>query len=151
MFHLPVYPYLRPDELDVARHEPHDVIVVGGGLMGIDLGRDWAPDATQCPKFRNLLRNHALGEAHFPKVGEAQQTHVLKVGAGSVVDAVIMQDAAGTQRSRHLGQCTRQVPTAAGSARPGKVARRRQRVCLATGTDPVPGVQGGKPHQPSNA
>src|SRR5690606_28627647 len=42
MMELPTYPFVRPDELDRARREPHPVIVVGGGLSGLTMALDLA-------------------------------------------------------------------------------------------------------------
>ncbi|CAB5691370.1 3-(3-hydroxy-phenyl)propionate/3-hydroxycinnamic acid hydroxylase [Delftia tsuruhatensis] len=42
MQQLPVYPYRRPRELDVARAEPHPVAIVGAGLSGLTAALDLA-------------------------------------------------------------------------------------------------------------
>ena len=40
------------------------------GFVGIDLGREPAPDETTVCKFRHLLERHALGEPIFATVKE---------------------------------------------------------------------------------
>ncbi|MDT4833472.1 3-(3-hydroxy-phenyl)propionate/3-hydroxycinnamic acid hydroxylase [compost metagenome] len=40
MKELPIYPYVRPDEMDRPRREPHPVAVVGAGLTGLTLALD---------------------------------------------------------------------------------------------------------------
>jgi transposase, IS5 family len=59
-------------------------------FVGIDLGRERVPDATTLLKFRRQLEKHDLGAALFAKVGEVLQTHGLKVGTGTIVDATII-------------------------------------------------------------
>lgn len=59
-------------------------------FVGIDLGRERVPDATTLLKFRRRLEKHHLGEALFAKVGEVLQSHGLKVGTGTIVDATII-------------------------------------------------------------
>ena len=51
--------------------------------MGIDLGRERAPDATTLLKFRRLVEQHKLGESLFARVGQMLQARGLKVGAGN--------------------------------------------------------------------
>lgn len=40
MTELPLYPYLRPDEMDRPRPDPHPVAIVGAGLAGLTLALD---------------------------------------------------------------------------------------------------------------
>lgn len=40
MTELPLYPYIRPAEMDGARAEPHPVAIVGAGLSGLTLALD---------------------------------------------------------------------------------------------------------------
>jgi 3-(3-hydroxy-phenyl)propionate hydroxylase len=40
MKELPIYPYVRPQEMDGARRDPHPVAVVGAGLTGLTLALD---------------------------------------------------------------------------------------------------------------
>ncbi len=40
MKELPIYPYVRPDDMDRPRREPHPVAVVGAGLTGLTLALD---------------------------------------------------------------------------------------------------------------
>lgn len=42
MTELPLYPYLRPDEMDRPRPAPHPVAIVGAGLTGLTLALDLA-------------------------------------------------------------------------------------------------------------
>ena len=59
-------------------------------FVGIDLGRERVPDATTLLEFRRLLEKHSLGEALFAKVGAVLQTHGMKVGTGTIVDATLI-------------------------------------------------------------
>ena len=49
------------------------------------------PDATTLLKFRYLLNEDKLGEKLFAKVGEVLQIKDMKVGAGTIVDATIIE------------------------------------------------------------
>jgi 3-(3-hydroxy-phenyl)propionate hydroxylase len=40
MKELPIYPYIRPEEMDRPRRDPHPVAVVGAGLTGLTLALD---------------------------------------------------------------------------------------------------------------
>jgi IS5 family transposase len=59
-------------------------------FMGIDLGRERAPDATTLLKFRRSLDKHKRGVALFAKVGEVLQAQGLKVGSGTIEGATII-------------------------------------------------------------
>jgi len=66
-------------------------------FVGIDLGRERAPDAKTLLKFRRLLETHDLGQALFAKVGEVLQGQGLKVGTGTIVDATIISSPSSTK------------------------------------------------------
>jgi len=66
-------------------------------FVGIDLGRERAPDGTTLLRFRRLLEQHKLGEALFAKVGEVLQGQGLKVGTGTIVDATIISAPSSTK------------------------------------------------------
>jgi len=68
-------------------------------FVGIDLGRERAPDGTTLLKFRRLLEQHKLGEALFAKVGEVLQAHGVKVGTGTIVDATIIGAPSSTKNA----------------------------------------------------
>ncbi|MHB8582852.1 MAG: IS5 family transposase [Gammaproteobacteria bacterium] len=59
-------------------------------FVGIDLGREPAPDETTVCKFRHLLEQHALGEKLFKAVNTHLQQRGLKVTKGTIVDATII-------------------------------------------------------------
>ena len=69
-------------------------------FVGIDLGREPAPDETTVCKFRHLLERHELGAAIFQAVGEHLQAQGLKVSAGTIVDATILQAPSSTKNQR---------------------------------------------------
>jgi len=59
-------------------------------FVGIDLGREPAPDETTVCKFRHLLEKHALGKKLFQAVNAHLQKRGLKVNSGTIVDATII-------------------------------------------------------------
>ena len=53
-------------------------------FVGIDLGREAAPDATTLFKFRRLLETHKLGETLFAEVGRLLQASGMKFKSGTI-------------------------------------------------------------------
>ena len=68
-------------------------------FVGIDLGREPAPDATTLLKFRRLLNNNKLGEALFAQVGQELQARGFKVNTGTIVDATIIGAPSSTKNA----------------------------------------------------
>lgn len=66
-------------------------------FVGIDLGREGAPDETTVCKFRHLLEQHELGKRLFEEVGRHLQTKGLKVSTGTIVDATIINAPSSTK------------------------------------------------------
>ena len=71
-------------------------------FVGIDLGREPAPDETTVCKFRHRLEKHALGEKLFQAVNGYLQKQGLKVNTGTIVDATII--GAPTSTKNKAGQ-----------------------------------------------
>ncbi len=66
-------------------------------FVGIDLGREGAPDETTVCKFRHLLEQHELGKHLFEEVGRHLQSKGLKVSTGTIVDATIINAPSSTK------------------------------------------------------
>jgi IS5 family transposase len=66
-------------------------------FVGIDLGRESAPDETTVCKFRHLLEQHELGKRLFEEVGRHLQNKGLKVSTGTIVDAAIINAPSSTK------------------------------------------------------
>ena len=66
-------------------------------FVGIDLGREGAPDETTVCKFRHLLEAHDLGKRLFEEVGRHLQDKGLKVATGTIVDATIINAPSSTK------------------------------------------------------
>jgi len=66
-------------------------------FVGIDLGREGAPDETTVCKFRHLLEQHELGRRLFEEVGRHLQSNGLKVSTGTIVDATIIAAPSSTK------------------------------------------------------
>lgn len=66
-------------------------------FVGIDLGREGAPDETTVCKFRHLLEEHELGRRLFEEVGRHLQTQGMKVSTGTIVDATIINAPSSTK------------------------------------------------------
>ena len=60
------------------------------GFVGVDLGREPAPDETTVCKFRHLLERHGLGRQMLAVVNGYLARHGLKIGTGTIVDATIV-------------------------------------------------------------
>ena len=69
-------------------------------FVGIDLGREPAPDETTICKFRHLLEAHHLGERLFALIREYLAEHGLKVSRGTIVDATIINAPSSTKNLR---------------------------------------------------
>ena len=67
------------------------------GFVGIDLGREPAPDETTVCKFRHLLERHDLGQRIFAQVNGYLEQHGLKIGTGTIVDATILHAPSSTK------------------------------------------------------
>ena len=61
-------------------------------FVGIDLGREPAPDETTMCRFRHLLETHDLGAQLFEEVHRHLKSNGLKVSTGTIVDATIILD-----------------------------------------------------------
>lgn len=66
-------------------------------FVGIDLGREGAPDETTVCKFRHLLEAHDLGKQLFEEVGRHLQANGMKVSTGTIVDASIINAPSSTK------------------------------------------------------
>ena len=68
-------------------------------FVGIDLGREGAPDETTVCKFRHLLEQYELGKRLFEEVGRHLQDKGLKVSTGTIVDASIINAPSSTKNA----------------------------------------------------
>lgn len=59
-------------------------------FVGIDLGRESAPDETTVCKFRHLLEKHGLAERVFEAVSQHLRDQGLQLSQGTIVDATIL-------------------------------------------------------------
>ena len=66
-------------------------------FVGIDMGREGAPDETTVCKFRHLLETHDLGQRLFEEVGRHLQANGIKVSTGTIVDATIINAPSSTK------------------------------------------------------
>lgn len=66
-------------------------------FVGIDLGREPAPDETTVCKFRHLLEAHNLGDQLFALINVYLQENGLKVSTGTIVDATIIDAPSSTK------------------------------------------------------
>ena len=69
------------------------------GFVGIDLGREPAPDETTVCKFRRLLEEHGLGAQMLSEVNIYLQGHGMKLGTGTIVDATLIHAPSSTKNS----------------------------------------------------
>ena len=68
-------------------------------FVGIDLGREPAPDETTVCKFRHLLEKHDLGLSLFQEVHRHLESQGLKVSTGTIVDASIINAPSSTKNA----------------------------------------------------
>jgi IS5 family transposase len=68
-------------------------------FVGIDLGREPAPDETTVCKFRHLLETHHLGDQLFVLITQYLQENGIKISTGTIVDATII-DAPSSTKNR---------------------------------------------------
>jgi len=66
-------------------------------FVGIDLGREPAPDETTVCNFRHLLEAHNLGDQLFTLINAYLQENGLKVSTGTIVDATIIDAPSSTK------------------------------------------------------
>lgn len=59
-------------------------------FVGVDLGREAAPDESTLCRFRHLLEKHNLGRKLFEQVHRHLEAQGLKVSTGTIVDATII-------------------------------------------------------------
>jgi IS5 family transposase len=66
-------------------------------FVGIDLGREAAPDETTILKFRHRLEAHNLGDQLFVLIANYLRENGLKVSTGTIVDATIISAPSSTK------------------------------------------------------
>ena len=69
-------------------------------FVGIDLGREPAPDETTVCKFRHLLEEHDLGSSLFSHIAYYLEENGLKVAKGTIVDATIIDAPSSTKNKK---------------------------------------------------
>jgi len=74
--------------------------VVMRDFAGIDLGREPVPDETTVCKFRHLLERHDLGAGIFGRVNQHLQRKGMRISAGTIVDATIVNAPSSTRNAR---------------------------------------------------
>jgi len=68
-------------------------------FVGIDLGREPAPDETTVCRFRHLLEAHDLGWQLLDQVQRRLEAKGLKVATGTIVDATIINAPCSTKNA----------------------------------------------------
>jgi IS5 family transposase len=81
-------------------------------FVGIDLGREPLADETTVCKFRHLLKAHIRCDQAFVLIDECPQETGLKVSAGTIVDATII-DVPSSARNTDKAQTTGSWPATA--------------------------------------
>jgi IS5 family transposase len=66
-------------------------------FMGIDFGRERAPDATTLCKFRKLLFDNNAGKMFFEAINRALEGHGHIMRGGTIVDATIIEAPSSTK------------------------------------------------------
>jgi transposase, IS5 family len=66
-------------------------------FVGVDLGRDAAPDESTVLKFRHLLEKHHLGDKMFAEVNVYLAARGITVSGGTIVDATIIAAPSSTK------------------------------------------------------
>ena len=69
-------------------------------FVGIDLGREPAPDETTVCKFRHLLEEHALGGEMLETVNLHLQSKGVRIAKGTIVDATIIHAPSSTKNQQ---------------------------------------------------
>ena len=69
-------------------------------FVGLDLGRESAPDATTLLKFRHLLEEHKLTETIFATIKAHLASQGLMLREGTVVDATIIAAPSSTKNAK---------------------------------------------------
>ncbi|MGH8250141.1 MAG: IS5 family transposase [Steroidobacteraceae bacterium] len=69
-------------------------------FVGIDLGREPAPDETTICKFPHRLEEHELGKQIFAAVNAHLASHGFKVSTGTIVDATIIAAPSSTKNQK---------------------------------------------------
>ena len=71
-------------------------------FVGIDLGREAAPDETTICKFRHLLEAHRLADQIFAEVNAYLADQGMKVSTGTIVDATLISAPTSTKNQARL-------------------------------------------------
>lgn len=66
-------------------------------FVGIDLGREPAPDETTICKFRHLLERNGLGKVLLKATNQYLRENGMKIGNGTIVDATIISAPSSTK------------------------------------------------------
>jgi IS5 family transposase len=68
-------------------------------FVGVDLGREPAPDETTILNFRHLLEQHELGRAIFERVHVHLEARGVTIANGTIVDATIINAPSSTKNA----------------------------------------------------
>ena len=87
-------------------------------FVGIDLGRETAPDETTICKFRHLLEQNDLGAALFAEINAHLADQGVQVSGGTIVDATITMPRVrrGTSAASPTRRCTRRRRATSGTS-----------------------------------
>ena len=66
-------------------------------FVGVDLGREAAPDESTLCRFRHLLEKHHLGRKLFEQVHRHLEANGMKVSTGTIVDATLINAPSSTK------------------------------------------------------
>jgi IS5 family transposase len=68
-------------------------------FVGIDLGRERAPDETTICRFRHLLEEHKFGRAMFQLIHDHLEAKGVRLSTGTIVDATIIDAPSSTKNA----------------------------------------------------
>ena len=69
-------------------------------FVGIDLGREAAPDETTICKFRHLIEDKGLGKMMLTAVNDHLKAKGIKVGTGTIMDATLISAPSSTKNEK---------------------------------------------------
>lgn len=69
-------------------------------FVGIDLGREAAPDETTICKFRHLIEDRGLGKKMLTAVNDHLKAKGIKIGTGTIMDATLISAPSSTRNEK---------------------------------------------------